>query len=502
MTLVISGVFASPAFASDKTIDSTYKYAWGENVGWINFGTSEGNVHVTDSALTGYAWGENVGWISLNCSNDSSCGTVDYKVSNDGEGNLSGYAWSENTGWINFNPTYGGVSINSSDEFVGYAWGENIGWISFNCANTSSCGTVDFKVKTGSGGGGSGTGGGTEVSSRSDTLSDSRPSATSNHAFAFTLNTAIVGQQTLTLTFPSGFAISGSLDCGDVDAATSSQFNFNYPACAATATAWGFSAAGSVATLTAPTDSEVHAAPGTQITVKIGTNATWQQQGVHRITNPSAAGAYTISVGGTFGGSGNMLVFIQGGILVTAAVPEEFAVTVSGVPAASCSADDGASVTPVDSTSTTIAFGNVSANTFYIACQDVEISTNAAFGYSATCQEQTRMKTSGGVAIPDTTCDNGSCTESAGAAWTDASKNGFGHTCRNQVNNDCVSAYANGTKFRQFADISLGETAQEFMASSTTATAKSRVKFRLSPAAGQAAGAYITTITYIITPTF
>jgi len=133
------------AFASstDGTISSTYKYSWTENAGWLNFGTSEGNIHITDSALTGYVWGENIGWISLNCSNNSSCGTVNYGVSNDGNGNLSGYAWSENAGWINFNPTYGGVSINSSGEFSGYAWGENIGWIIFSCSN-SACVKTDW----------------------------------------------------------------------------------------------------------------------------------------------------------------------------------------------------------------------------------------------------------------------------------------------------------------------------------------------------------------------
>lgn len=137
-------VFAS---ITDGTIDSTYKYAWSENTGWLNFGTSEGNVHITDSELTGYVWGENIGWISLNCSNDSSCGTVDYKISNDNEGNLSGYAWSENTGWINFNPSYGGVTINSSGEFLGYAWGENIGWIVFDC-NTSACVKTDWRARS------------------------------------------------------------------------------------------------------------------------------------------------------------------------------------------------------------------------------------------------------------------------------------------------------------------------------------------------------------------
>src|SRR3990167_10351253 len=126
--------FGAGASSEDGTINSTFKYAWGENIGWINFGTSEGNVHITDSGMTGYAWGENVGWISLNCSNTSSCGTVDYGVSNDSHGNLTGYAWGENTGWISFDNVFSSVNISQTGVFSAYAWGENTGWISFNCS--------------------------------------------------------------------------------------------------------------------------------------------------------------------------------------------------------------------------------------------------------------------------------------------------------------------------------------------------------------------------------
>jgi hypothetical protein len=162
--LVLSQCMVAFASTSNGTIDGTYSYAWSENLGWINFGSSEGDVHITDASMTGYAWGENVGWISLNCSNTSSCATVDYKVSNDTHGSLSGYAWGENVGWINFSPTYGGVSVSSAaGDFSGYAWGENTGWIVFNCSDTSSCGSVNYKVTTdyrptsagGGGGGGS-----------------------------------------------------------------------------------------------------------------------------------------------------------------------------------------------------------------------------------------------------------------------------------------------------------------------------------------------------------
>lgn len=133
-------IILSPSFAlaseTNGTIDSTYKYAWSENIGWINFGVSSGNVTVNDTSMTGYAWSDNYGWINLNPS--------DSGVVNNGEGALSGQAWGENTGWINFS----GVTIDSSGYFSGYASSTITGRINFNCSNTSSCAGSDFKIRT------------------------------------------------------------------------------------------------------------------------------------------------------------------------------------------------------------------------------------------------------------------------------------------------------------------------------------------------------------------
>lgn len=116
------------------------QFAWGENVGWINFEPSSGSgITVTDTAVTGYAWGENIGWINLSPGSGG--------VANDGTGNLSGYAWAENVGWINFAPNGGGVTIDPvTGIFSGKAWGENIGWINFSvpkAVKTSWTGIVD-----------------------------------------------------------------------------------------------------------------------------------------------------------------------------------------------------------------------------------------------------------------------------------------------------------------------------------------------------------------------
>ena len=112
-------VSASP---TDGTIDTTFKYAWSNNVGWINFNTTGTNIRIIDTQLSGYAWSQNNGWINLRPSNGG--------VANNGEGALSGSAWGDRLGWINFS----GVTIDTNGRFRGQATGDSIGTLTFDCA--------------------------------------------------------------------------------------------------------------------------------------------------------------------------------------------------------------------------------------------------------------------------------------------------------------------------------------------------------------------------------
>ena len=122
---VFWGLLGFYFFVTAETIDSTYKYAWGNYAGWINFSASNGNVEVTGTRLTGHIWSENLGWINLAPTHSG--------VVNNGSGILSGYAWCENGGWINFE----GVSIGCSGKFIGSAnfSDTSFGEITFDCAN-------------------------------------------------------------------------------------------------------------------------------------------------------------------------------------------------------------------------------------------------------------------------------------------------------------------------------------------------------------------------------
>ena len=143
--VLIAGIvlcLAGVAYAASGNIDPNDKYAWGTNVGWINFSPTHGGVTVYADHLEGYAWGENVGWIRLGSYDGGGVHTYanttknDYGVNRDPAGNLSGYAWGTNVGWIKFDPTHGGVTIVPvTGSFEGDAWGENVGWIRFKNDN-------------------------------------------------------------------------------------------------------------------------------------------------------------------------------------------------------------------------------------------------------------------------------------------------------------------------------------------------------------------------------
>ena len=134
----------TPALAQE--ISPVNKYAWGENVGFLNFadaGDPPGSqgVFANPTYLEGFVWGENIGWINLGDGSGPYANTnnTNFGVNRSGSGDLTGFAWGENIGWVNF--TGGSLATPANParieagRFRGYAWGENTGWINLDDPN-------------------------------------------------------------------------------------------------------------------------------------------------------------------------------------------------------------------------------------------------------------------------------------------------------------------------------------------------------------------------------
>lgn len=158
---IISVVISETYAITNINSDPNRHFAWNDMIGWIDF-RGIGNVNVSQDGITGSAQFGSVGntrVLSLDCNTSPSgniCGTSNYRVTIDVDGNLLGWGWSDVFGWISFNCLNHGcgasnyrVWIDGFGNFRGFAWNDIIGWISFSCHNTGGdCGVSNYQVST------------------------------------------------------------------------------------------------------------------------------------------------------------------------------------------------------------------------------------------------------------------------------------------------------------------------------------------------------------------
>ncbi len=124
---------------ADSTIDPGAAFAWGGNIGELNWRPSlSDGVATGEYVCSGMVWAANVGWI--NVGNGAPANGIRYQ-NNDGtdfgvnllaNGSLRGLAWGASIGWVNFEDT-GNAHIDfASGILTGYAWAPNVGWLTLD----------------------------------------------------------------------------------------------------------------------------------------------------------------------------------------------------------------------------------------------------------------------------------------------------------------------------------------------------------------------------------
>lgn len=159
----------------------------------------------------------------------------------------------------------------------------------------------------------------------------------------------------------------------------------------------------------------------------------------------------------------------------------------------------GFSLTP-----TSINFGTLTAGTPVTDNIVLTVSSGGAGGYRVTVQENKPLTSGSGNTIPDTTCDNGDCTESSATTWNQSSTYGFGYTLfGNDVPTPFPTGSPAGNLFKQFSDRTLNETPETVMVSSPVGKNRSStMTLKVNVSGTQAAGSYQNILTFIATPGF
>jgi uncharacterized protein YaaQ len=338
------------------------------------------------------------------------------------------------------------------------------------------------------------------VTSVSDTLTNSDPSALSNHTITFTTPTGVTTGNSIVITFPASFNIStSSVDETDIDIATSTDYTVG-AACGG-ATEVSAAIAGQDLTLTFCAAAGAFLSANGTTTIQIGTNAAGGDQ---RITNPNTVGSYEINVVAG-ADSGYTRVAIIQNVDVSASVDTVFTFSVAGVGPGQTV--NGTSTTGT-STSTTIPFGKLTGGgQATTTAQDLTVTTNAKYGYVVTVEQSQNLISSTGADI-DGFAD-GAYT-STPTTWTFPSgdvddENTFGHW-------GITTDDATTTRTVEFGSgeyISASTTPEVIMShdgpadGATQGVGTARIGYTIAITSLQEAGDdYATTLTYIATPTF
>jgi len=138
----LAAIVVSFNIHAQTTIDAAHRYAFGANLGWLDWvGDTNHGAVIGEYVCSGNIYSANVGWINLGSGTPANQiqyqnnSATDYGVNQDGLGNLTGCAYGANIGWITFEQTYGQPKVNLfTGQFSGSAWSANCGWISLSNA--------------------------------------------------------------------------------------------------------------------------------------------------------------------------------------------------------------------------------------------------------------------------------------------------------------------------------------------------------------------------------
>lgn len=341
-----------------------------------------------------------------------------------------------------------------------------------------------------------------QLTSVKDTLSDSDLSVASKHVISFTTASAVAAAGTIkiqldpaTSLFTEAFSSATTTDitvtgmtlvsaCGAPDAEVTVAGNYN---------------GGSDENLTFTVCAGDTVTAGAKVVTVGASTLLW--------TNPGVAASYQIKI--TAGSdTDSARVAIIDDVTVTAAVDTTLTFTISGVASGQANANGEAGNTDVTTTSTSIPWGTLAADTAKEARQDLALTTNAAAGFTVTLFQDQNL-TSASNADIDKFKDG---VDGAAAAWasptgTLGTENSYGHMGVTSEDATLVGGDTFGSALYDALGVSatpLEVFYHDGPADGSTANkGATKIGFKIQVSGLQEAGTdYTNTLTYIATPIF
>lgn len=161
---------------------------------------------------------------------------------------------------------------------------------------------------------------------------------------------------------------------------------------------------------------------------------------------------------------------------------------------------------------TVVDYGTLSPTEPVTRTTSITVSHGAANGYRVLASEEHELRSGENASIPDTSCDNGSCTEQIASLWRSILSYGFGYRCDNLDGSDCQGGFTQKEFFKQFPNTEASKPPRPVMASSTWGRSqvpdgtwrgkRAAITFKVNVAKAQKEAVYRNTVTLIAVPNF
>lgn len=153
-----------------------------------------------------------------------------------------------------------------------------------------------------------------------------------------------------------------------------------------------------------------------------------------------------------------------------------------------------------------IDFGAIDPTNPVIRTHQIKIDPGNARGASLFAYENHPLMTEDTKSfIPDTSCDQGTCSHKSASVWDNTLTYGFGYRCENDKNSEplCAQDFSNQQSYRQFADVSKKELGSEMLGTFPSKKAVSgKITYKLNVPGTQQKGSYTNAVVFIAAPTY
>lgn len=145
-----------------------------------------------------------------------------------------------------------------------------------------------------------------------------------------------------------------------------------------------------------------------------------------------------------------------------------------------------------------VDYGPLTPTNPVLRTTDLIISKGSSRGYSVFAFEDHELRNPNNNLIPDTTCDNGTCSQTSSAVWSGNLSFGFGYRCEKEDNSGCSEDFSKPDYFKQFANDSKSENFQPII--NGFDSKKARIDYKVNIPNNQAKSSYSNSITFIAIP--